>query len=78
MSEHFKNIITARNAILEELKRRADAGDKAVRPSDHGWSGRGQMQCPVCKIGVLGYSKSSYNGHVHARCNSDSCVRWME
>ena len=83
----------ARNAILEELKRRFKDGDKTVKPyrptvnpySDedeqpitNGFSGAGWMPCPVCKIGKLSYSRASYNLHVHASCSTDTCVRWME
>lgn len=28
--------------------------------------------------GRLHLSQSSYNGHVHGRCETDDCVRWME
>jgi hypothetical protein len=82
--------MTARNAILAELKRRALAKDPEVRPLDpdnaHRWhkpqdnyySGRGVMDCPVCGTGKLHYSRAGYNGHVHARCETDGCVSWME
>lgn len=33
--------------------------------------------CPVCK-GHLHLSQSSYNGHVHGRCETEGCVSWME
>ena len=81
-------ILIARNAILEELKRRAKAGDKLVyanspnghwhTPQSNYYSGAGEMTCPVCNIGKLRYSRSSYNGHVHGRCLTAGCVSWME
>jgi hypothetical protein len=37
----------------------------------------GKMPCPVCSK-TLHYSVSSYNGHIHARCESDDCVSFME
>lgn len=83
--------LIARRAILEELKRRYQSGDTEVSPNSK-WSspysegstpsnyftGAGEMDCPICKTGKLRYSRSSYNGHVHAACSSDGCVRWME
>lgn len=83
-------ILKARNAILDELKRRFQAGDKSVKPhagstSPYGegdqknyFSGSGEMPCPVCKDGTLRYSRAAYNGHVHACCSNPECVRWME
>ena len=82
----------ARDAILAELHRRFHANDKAVKALDpksahHWWnpmeqkncfSGAGEMACPVCKTGKLRYSRAGYNGHVHAACSTDTCVRWME
>lgn len=82
-------IKTARDAILAELKRRALAKDANVqalqpenahrwhRPQDNYYAGAGTMQCPLCTSGQLRYSRSAYNGHVHARC-SNGCVAWME
>lgn len=37
----------------------------------------GVVECPVCK-GKLHLSQSSYNGHVHARCETSECVSFME
>lgn len=86
----MKNIMTARAAILAELKRRALAKDSNVRPLDprdeHRWhkpqdnyyAGAGEMPCPVCGGGKLRYQRSTYNGHIHATCSTVNCVRWME
>ena len=82
----------ARNAILDELKRRFHANDKAVKALDpnnahHWWqpmkqrncfTGVGEMDCPICKTGKLRYSRAAYNGHVHAKCSTNGCVAWME
>ena len=35
------------------------------------------VECPVCK-GRLHLSQSSYNGHVHGKCETDKCVHRME
>jgi hypothetical protein len=87
----MNEIIIARQAILNDLKVRFKAGDKTVSPNSQ-WSsphveqdvcsnyfsGAGVMPCPVCKSGTLRYSRSGYNGHVHAACSNCECVRWME
>jgi len=39
----------------------------------------GVIDCPVCeKPKALGFSRSGYNGHIHARCSTAGCVSWME
>lgn len=38
----------------------------------------GEIDCPVCKKGKLRYSIARYNGHIHAACTNQECVRWME
>jgi hypothetical protein len=35
------------------------------------------IECPACK-GKLHLSQSSYNGHVHGKCETPDCVAWME
>ncbi len=60
--EAMSNILFARAAIIE------DAGGKR--------SVSGSVTCPKC-AGTLRYSVA-YNGHVHASCSTDGCLRWME
>jgi len=86
-----ENVSTARRVILEDLKARYKAGDKTVKANTQ-WSseydnvdesgnfftGAGKLACPVCKTGELRYTRSSYNGHVHAACTTKGCVSWME
>jgi len=38
---------------------------------------RDVIECPACK-GRLHLSQSSYNGHVHGKCETKGCVSWME
>lgn len=38
---------------------------------------QGKIQCPCCNATTLNYSIAG-NGHVHARCMTDGCVKWME
>lgn len=79
----MKDILKARQAILDELRRRGKAGDPEVKPStvdrkqDNQWIGYGSMDCPVCKSGTLRYGRAS-NLHIHGSCTTSSCVRWME
>lgn len=40
---------------------------------------RGMIDCPVCKTGKISYMYSGHiNGHIHAKCNAEDCVSWME
>lgn len=79
----------AREAILQDLRRRwkEDRASGVTAPADisrfykpqtNYFCGQGEMLCPACKTGTLSYERSSYNGHVCARCSTDDCVRWME
>lgn len=69
MNERFKNIGTARQAIV------AACGG----PWKRGMPGKGgSIECPVCKAGKLSYSRAGYNGHIHAGCDTEGCVSWME
>lgn len=35
------------------------------------------IECPECK-GRLHLSQAAVNGHVHAKCETNGCVSWME
>lgn len=92
MENDIPTFIIARRAIMDDLTRRYKEGDKGVRPNEewhsdygdderkpaHYFTGSGEMPCPICKTGTLRYSRSSYNGHIHAACTKDDCVGWME
>jgi len=44
-----------------------------------GWPYERRPNCPICKNdGTLHFKRSGYNGHIHAMCATDGCVRWME
>lgn len=43
-----------------------------------GTGGRGELPCPACEKGTLRYSVAGINGHMHAACSDQACVRWME
>ena len=37
----------------------------------------GCMDCPKCGQG-LRWSKARSNGHIHAKCDTEGCLSWME
>lgn len=67
-SERLERTGKARAAIVEHCG----------GPWKRGMSGsQGTIECPCCG-GKLSFSRSGYNGHIHARCSTEGCVRWME
>jgi hypothetical protein len=68
MNARFAQIGVARQAIVA-----ACGGPWKRGTSDSS----GVIECPNCN-GKLHYSRSGYNGHIHARCETKSCVSWME
>lgn len=39
----------------------------------------GKIDCPKCKVkDGLHFSRSGYNGHIHAKCKTEDCLAWME
>lgn len=39
---------------------------------------KGVVECPICK-GKLHFTRAiNYNGHVHAMCETDHCLGWIE
>jgi hypothetical protein len=42
-------------------------------------SNSGTIDCPACNgVKTLRFSRAGYNGHIHAGCTTEGCVRWME
>jgi len=38
----------------------------------------GTITCPVCG-NALSYTRAiNYNDHIHAKCNTEKCLSWME
>lgn len=69
----FDNTMKARKAIIDKI-----GGWNKATPS-HRLGHSGSIDCPVCGVaGALQYSRSGYNGHIHARCLTPACVSWME
>ena len=65
----LEQMIATRKAITDHIK-------------EHRMGGRdveGKIPCPVCGDGTVFYScAGAYNGHIHATCNTDGCVSWIE
>jgi hypothetical protein len=62
-AESLSKIMVAREAIMNAVSKLPTGG--TINP------------CPVCKLMTLHFTVAS-NGHVHAHCDSGSCVSWME
>lgn len=68
--KRFADIGKARAAIVEACGGPWKRGMGAVA---------GSIDCPACHgVRLLRFSRSGYNGHIHAACLTDGCVRWME
>lgn len=70
IAERFAKTMTARSAIVQHLG----------GPWKKGMDGASDLiTCPVCgQVESLQFSRSGYNGHIHAACKTDGCVSWME
>lgn len=70
IKKRFASISKARGAIVVACD----------GPWKKGMGGQsGTMTCPVCEQHAsLDYSRSGYNGHIHATCRTPGCVSWME
>lgn len=70
MRLRMEKTMKARQAIVESLG----------GPWKKGMPGHsGCIDCPACsKSDCLRFSRSARNGHIHASCLTDGCVRWME
>ena len=62
------------DSLRAVVEAHADAKKKGFK---RGHGGNSSMACPVCG-GKLHYRVSGYNGHMHAKCETDGCVSWME
>ncbi len=66
----FERMGKARQAIVTSLGgpwKRGKAGSS------------GTITCPVCNgDNSLRFTRSGYNGHIHAACTTAGCVSWME
>lgn len=70
MEKRFAAIGKARAAIVAHLGGPWKKGDSVAY---------GKIDCPACGQALaLTFSRSGYNGHIHAQCSTDGCVAWME
>lgn len=56
----------------------ACADDAKAHGFKKGRGGYGEVACPVCTTGRLQYSVAGYNGHMHGRCSTPTCMSWMQ
>lgn len=62
--------VKAREAIVEFCGGPWKRGDGGVA---------GVIDCPCCGAkDSLSFSRAGYNGHIHASCETEDCVSWME
>lgn len=77
-----KSIHAARLAIVKDLMCRYKSLDPGVGFRKDGmrviFGGSGWIWCPACGNGKLEYSRSSWNGHIRAKCSTSNCLSWME
>jgi hypothetical protein len=67
ISKMFTDVMTARKAITDYIK-----------VNNLPRSCAGYLDCPICEqVRALVWSRAS-NGHIHAQCNTEGCVQWME
>lgn len=67
--ERYARTLVVRAAIVEHLGGPWKRGTKGSA---------GSISCPVCDGGCVNFTRSGYNGHVHAKCSTEGCVSWME
>lgn len=70
LDERIENVGKARAAIVAHLG----------GPWKRGAPGAtGRIDCPACgAVDALAFTRSGYNGHIHAVCKTPECVSWME
>ena len=72
--------IAAHRIWLDERMNLLTTVMKGITPWREKHKGRSHaevVECPACK-GRLHLSIAAYNGHVHARCETEHCASWME
>ena len=63
---------------MHSLAHRAAHDDAKTKRLGKGHGGADSVECPVCKAGRIYYRVAGDNGHMHARCETEGCVMWME
>ena len=67
--------IESRKMLDAVRKVRDHARERGLR---RGNGGASTMPCPKCGTGVVSYSVTSCNGHLHGVCSTPRCLAWME
>jgi hypothetical protein len=66
------------NAYLEDFMNwMPKARDAIVALSKASKTNAGTIDCPKCKA-ELRWTLAPSNGHVHAKCQTEGCLQWME
>lgn len=63
--------------IGKELEKIGVARDAIIRFTRNMRGTSGMIPCPVCERNKIRFVVHE-NGKIHAHCNSDQCVSWME
>lgn len=70
LNARFEAVGRARDAIVAHLGGPWKKGTPGAA---------GLIDCPACGgVKTLGFTRSGYNGHVHAACKTPKCVSWVE
>lgn len=70
--------IAEQERILDEWLKHMSAAMTKIKEINGKRRGvHGTIDCPKCGA-PLHYSISSYNGHVHGKCETPGCVSWMQ
>ena len=67
--ERVGRVMQARAAIVQFLSEGGIEDDEGAG---------GNLPCPICQDGNLGFRKSGFNGHIWGNCSTEGCVQWME
>ena len=69
-----EDTVWAKTSIAHKAARE----DAKAKRFGKGQGGADSVECPVCGTGRIYYRVAAYNGHMHAKCETDGCVSWME
>ena len=64
-------------AIYDEIQKRSELTMKAYAEIRAAKKQSGFIECPKCN-GKLFYAVAQSNKHVHAKCETEGCLQWME
>lgn len=77
-SRYTQEEIDAKHKAQDELVALLIKAMVDIRKETKGKRGiTGVIPCPKCG-GTLNFTVSSYNGHVHGRCQTEGCLAWAQ